>query len=112
MVDLAFFVVILMVFIIAYGVASQVILYPNSDFGLELLRDVFKKPYFQMYGELFLEEIEGTHTLKILFQLCYQLRLKWRFCDLKNTNGKIHDVYVVTVASFRSLCASRELKNY
>ena len=60
MVDLAFFVIILMVFIIAYGVASQVILYPNSDFGLELIRDVLKKPYFQMYGELFLEEIEGT----------------------------------------------------
>ncbi len=59
MVDLSFFVVILMVFIIAYGVASQVILYPNSEFGWELLRDVLKKPYWQMYGELFLEEIEG-----------------------------------------------------
>ena len=62
MVDLAFFVVIIMVFIIAYGVAAQVILYPNSSFGWRLVRDVLKKPYFQMYGELFLEEIEGAFT--------------------------------------------------
>ncbi len=59
MIDLGFFLIILVVFIIAYGIASQAILYPNSDFNWSLVRDVFRKPYWQMYGELFLEEIEG-----------------------------------------------------
>ena len=59
MIDLLFFVVILFVFIVAFGVASQAILYPNSKGNFKLLRSVFSRPYWQIYGELFLEEIEG-----------------------------------------------------
>ncbi len=61
MVDLMFFLVILMVFIAAFGLASQAILYPESELRWQLIRDVLKKPYWQMYGELFLEEIEGRN---------------------------------------------------
>ncbi len=59
MIDLIFFVLILLVFVVAYGVASHVILYPNSPLNIELIQDVLQKAYFQMFGELFLEEIEG-----------------------------------------------------
>ena len=59
MVDMSFFVVILFVFIIAYGVSLQAILYPNSELNIALLGNIFKKAYFQIYGELFLEELEG-----------------------------------------------------
>lgn len=57
--DLIYFVAILFVFMVAYGIASQAILYPSTPFSIELLKGVLKKPYFQMYGELFLSEIEG-----------------------------------------------------
>ena len=40
MVDLGFFVIILMVFIVAYGLAAQAILYPNSQLNMELLAQV------------------------------------------------------------------------
>ncbi|XP_038079151.1 transient receptor potential cation channel subfamily M member 2-like isoform X2 [Patiria miniata] len=61
LVDLAFFVAILCVFLIAYGVASQAILYPNSTSFQEVITGVFFKAYFQMDGELFLEDIEGNN---------------------------------------------------
>ena len=49
-----------MVFIVAYGLAAHIILYPNSELEWSLIKDVLRKPYWQMYGELFLEEIEGA----------------------------------------------------
>lgn len=57
--DLCYFVIILFVFILGYGVASQAILYPNNPLRWELIRDVLHMSYWQMYGELFLEDIEG-----------------------------------------------------
>ena len=59
MVDLAFFIAILSVFLVAYGVASQAILFPNGSSFHEVISGVFFKAYFQMYGELFLEDIQG-----------------------------------------------------
>ncbi|XP_071824925.1 transient receptor potential cation channel subfamily M member-like 2 isoform X3 [Apostichopus japonicus] len=59
MVDLLFFVCILAVFLIGYGVASQAILFPNETDPRKLFTGIFYHAYFQMYGELFLENIEG-----------------------------------------------------
>ncbi|KAI0212564.1 Transient receptor potential cation channel subfamily M member 2, partial [Lamellibrachia satsuma] len=59
---MAYFIIILMVFVTAYGVTLQVILYPNSPLQFSLIDDIFKKAYFQIYGELFLDELEGTLT--------------------------------------------------
>ncbi|XP_033100595.1 transient receptor potential cation channel subfamily M member-like 2 isoform X2 [Anneissia japonica] len=58
-VDLAFFMYILFVFLVAYGVASQAIMFPNTDGFIPVIKGVFFQSYFQMYGELFLENIEG-----------------------------------------------------
>ena len=70
MVDLGFFIAILCVFLVAYGVASQAILYPNATSFQEVITGVFFKAYFQMYGELFLEEIQGGFSfLKTLLLL-------------------------------------------
>ncbi|XP_033100604.1 transient receptor potential cation channel subfamily M member-like 2 [Anneissia japonica] len=59
MVDLAFFMCILFVFLVAYGVASQAIMFPNRDGFIPVIRGIFFHSYFQMYGELFLEDIIG-----------------------------------------------------
>ena len=59
MYDLGYFVVILAVFIVSHVLVSQAILYPNAPLNLSLLKEIWRKPYWQMYGELFLEEIEG-----------------------------------------------------
>ncbi|KAI0242998.1 Transient receptor potential cation channel subfamily M member-like 2 [Lamellibrachia satsuma] len=60
MVDMWYVIIIIMVFVVAYGVALQAILYPNSPLDFTLMSKMFKKAYFQIYGELFLEELGGT----------------------------------------------------
>ena len=62
-IDMAFFFIILLVFIGSYGIAAHAIMYPNSPGEAQLFVDIFRKPYWQMYGELFLEELEGTISI-------------------------------------------------
>ena len=53
---------LLIVFLTAYGVGSQALIDPYREFSLEnileLIEHVFFLPYWQMYGELNLEEME------------------------------------------------------
>ncbi|KAL8572120.1 hypothetical protein ACOMHN_052917 [Nucella lapillus] len=58
--DLMSFVAILMVFICAYAIASEAILYPKAELSWKLLYNLPRRAYWQVYGELFLEDIEGT----------------------------------------------------
>ena len=67
--DLMFFIAILLVVILAYGVASQALRYPNSEKEWVLMKNIVYLPYWQMYGELFLEEVEG----KVICNLFYIL---------------------------------------
>ncbi|KAK7469456.1 hypothetical protein BaRGS_00036522, partial [Batillaria attramentaria] len=57
--DLMWFFVILLVFVFAYTVASEAILYPNTEMSMKLLYYLPRKAYWQIYGELFLDELEG-----------------------------------------------------
>ncbi|XP_077861919.1 transient receptor potential cation channel subfamily M member 3-like [Saccoglossus kowalevskii] len=57
--DLFYFVIILAVFAISFGVAIEAILYPNMEPDIRIIFKSLYKPYWQLYGELFLEEIEG-----------------------------------------------------
>ncbi|CAH1785123.1 unnamed protein product [Owenia fusiformis] len=58
--EMLFFLVILCVFLFAYGVSSQALLYPARDFYIKIFKDVLYYPYWQIYGEIFLEEISGV----------------------------------------------------
>ncbi|XP_072019735.1 transient receptor potential cation channel subfamily M member 2-like [Amphiura filiformis] len=51
--DLAVFVSILLVFLVAYGVASEAVLHPGSNNAThqKTLQRVFYRPYIQMFGE-------------------------------------------------------------
>lgn len=53
---------IMLVFILGYAITSQSILYPNADMNKMLVIDVLKKAYWQIFAELFLEEIEGKQV--------------------------------------------------
>ena len=58
MIDLAYFLFILVVVIIGYGVALQAIRFPNTT-PWNALKGVVNKPYWQLYGELFIEDLFG-----------------------------------------------------
>lgn len=73
--DLAFFLVILVVVIFAYGVATQALRYPNDTVEWTLLKDVVYLPYWQMYGELMLDQVEGKYFLSMIsVQVIYSVQ--------------------------------------
>ncbi|XP_048259203.1 transient receptor potential cation channel subfamily M member 4-like isoform X1 [Haliotis rufescens] len=60
--DTVTFVIILMVFILSYAVASEAILFPRSRPDIRMLYYVPRKAYWQIYGDFFLDEIEGSDS--------------------------------------------------
>ncbi|CAL1527369.1 unnamed protein product [Lymnaea stagnalis] len=58
LVELALFVMVLMVFLLAYGVASQGLLYKNRNKDWIILKDILYFPYWQLFGEIFFDELE------------------------------------------------------
>ncbi|XP_072026975.1 transient receptor potential cation channel subfamily M member-like 2 [Amphiura filiformis] len=63
LVDLLFFMFILLVIIVGYGLSVMAVQYPRAvDFfePWDYFRNIFYVPYFQIFGELFLEDILAT----------------------------------------------------
>ena len=50
---------ILLVFLVSYGVARQAIMHPRSEWNWSILGKIFFVPYWQVYGELFPDEDKG-----------------------------------------------------
>ena len=64
MVDMSFFIGILMVIVTAYGITLQAIIYPQSTLGwLHIIGSIFKRAFFQIDGEHFLEELDGKQIM-------------------------------------------------
>ncbi|XP_072021629.1 transient receptor potential cation channel subfamily M member 5-like [Amphiura filiformis] len=53
-------VAILLVVLIGYGVAAQALLFPHVTDPKSVAAGIFFRPVFQIYGELFLDEINAT----------------------------------------------------
>lgn len=51
--ELAYFISIILVFMIAYGVANQSLLYHNQEFDLELLKNIFFPTFFVIGGDYY-----------------------------------------------------------
>ncbi|XP_073999416.1 transient receptor potential cation channel, subfamily M isoform X2 [Rhodnius prolixus] len=55
--NMIYFVVLLLVVLMSFGVCRQAILYPDSDPNWSLATEVFYQPYFMLYGEVFADSI-------------------------------------------------------
>ncbi|XP_048577809.1 transient receptor potential cation channel subfamily M member 7 isoform X2 [Nematostella vectensis] len=55
-VDMIYFLLIMVIFLLAYGVAQQAILFPNQPPSWAIISHIFFRPYFQIYGELFITD--------------------------------------------------------
>ncbi|KAL8607328.1 hypothetical protein ACOMHN_039478 [Nucella lapillus] len=60
--DLMFFFLILLVFMVSFGVAYHANMFPQAPPSWSILANVLYFPYFQMYGELFLENMKGEEV--------------------------------------------------
>ncbi|XP_077298276.1 transient receptor potential cation channel, subfamily M isoform X2 [Arctopsyche grandis] len=56
--NMIYFVVLLLVVLMSFGVCRQAILFPNSKASWRLIREVFYQPYFMLYGEVFADDID------------------------------------------------------
>lgn len=56
--DMVYFIVILLVVLMSFGVSRQAIRYPSEDPSWHLLRDIFLMPYFMIYGEVYADDID------------------------------------------------------
>ena len=54
--DMLQFLLLMVIFIAAYGIATQAMLYPNEWRGYEIFKGILYVPYFSIYGELFIGE--------------------------------------------------------
>jgi len=55
--ELVKFLLVLAVFIVSFGVAFQAILHPNQTPSYSTFIDIVWRPYWQMFGELFLDDV-------------------------------------------------------
>uniref|UniRef100_A0A8C5FWX7 Transient receptor potential cation channel, subfamily M, member 1a n=1 Tax=Gadus morhua TaxID=8049 RepID=A0A8C5FWX7_GADMO len=58
MIDMLYFVVIMLVVLMSFGVARQAILHPDEEPTWRLARNVFYMPYWMIYGEVFADSID------------------------------------------------------
>ena len=56
-------------FTVAFGIAQHAIVYPNEPMSAVMIYRMIRLPYWQMYGELFLDDIEGL-CLLLAHMLC------------------------------------------
>ncbi|XP_048483560.1 transient receptor potential cation channel trpm isoform X6 [Plutella xylostella] len=56
--NMIYFVVLLLVVLMSFGVARQAILKPNQEASWYLIREIFFQPYFMLYGEVFAPDID------------------------------------------------------
>ncbi|XP_060927243.1 transient receptor potential cation channel subfamily M member 3 isoform X3 [Limanda limanda] len=69
MIDMMYFVIIMLVVLMSFGVARQAILHPNEDPSWMLARNIFFMPYWMIYGEVFADQIDHMHSRKLQHRL-------------------------------------------
>ncbi|XP_049876563.1 transient receptor potential cation channel trpm isoform X10 [Pectinophora gossypiella] len=68
--NMIYFVVLLLVVLMSFGVARQAILYPDEDASWSLIREVFYQPYFMLYGEVFAPDIDPVCGMEVGQRKC------------------------------------------
>lgn len=65
MIDMMYFVIIMLVVLMSFGVARQAILNPNEDPSWMLARNIFFMPYWMIYGEVFADQIDRKFSTTV-----------------------------------------------
>ncbi|KAM8961538.1 transient receptor potential cation channel subfamily M member 3 isoform 3-T3 [Pelodytes ibericus] len=58
MIDMMYFVIIMLVVLMSFGVARQAILFPSEQASWKLAKNIFYMPYWMIYGEVFADQID------------------------------------------------------
>ncbi|XP_052793974.1 transient receptor potential cation channel subfamily M member 4-like isoform X3 [Mya arenaria] len=71
MIDLGYFLIILLVVVVSYAIATQSIMFPESEPSMDTAFRTLRQPYWSIFGELNLEEIEDDDS-------CSHNETEWR----------------------------------
>ena len=73
MIDMLYFVIIMLVVLMSFGVSRQAILHPDEEPTWRLARNIFYMPYWMIYGEVFADSIDRKTQIysKILFPVSW-----------------------------------------
>ncbi|VDI02660.1 Hypothetical predicted protein [Mytilus galloprovincialis] len=95
--DLGFFIALYALFLFSFGIMYQAILFPNSvSSPWQLLKDLVYLPYWQLYGELNLEQIEGEEPTKCTGNPQLYTNGTMERCPIKNQfNALMIAVYLI-----------------
>ncbi|XP_060719905.1 transient receptor potential cation channel subfamily M member 4-like [Tachysurus vachellii] len=63
--DMFFFLFFLAIWLLAYGVANQALIYPYDSSADRILRRVFYRPYLHIFGQIPVEEIDSVYSWDI-----------------------------------------------
>lgn len=67
--NMLYFVVLLLVVLMSFGVSRQAILHPDSDPDWILIRHIFLQPYFMLYGEVCVIKLFSINLFECLFDI-------------------------------------------
>eukprot|EP00063_Salmo_salar_P006772 XP_013981607.1 PREDICTED: transient receptor potential cation channel subfamily M member 1-like [Salmo salar] len=65
MIDMLYFVIIMLVVLMSFGVSRQAILHPDEEPTWRLARNIFYMPYWMIYGEVFADSIDRKTQIYI-----------------------------------------------
>jgi transient receptor potential cation channel subfamily M protein 2 len=60
--DVLTFSCLIIIFLLGYGIASQALLFPSVPFDRQTVLGSFYRPYFQIFGELFLDDLQDLSS--------------------------------------------------
>ena len=106
-IDMLYFLLIMVIFLLAYGVAQQAILHPNEEPSWSVVSGVFFRPYFQVYGELFVETPDtskhGLFSLTTQAIPWYNIRkLVWFLNEIMTSFSSLFCLHLTNVPNRRS----------
>ena len=102
-----FFLVILLVFIVSFGIAFQAMVEPNADQSFDLIWKILYRPYWQTFGDLFLDDItEGMGKNETPEVILYMrpINERRRYIVTSSLIGWVHTqnwarlIYITTVS--------------
>ena len=79
--NMMYFVVLLLVVLMAFGICRQSILFPNEEPHWKLARHIFYQPYFMLYGEVFAPDIDPP---------CNENCTEYGQCGIYEKTGMLH----------------------
>ena len=82
--NMMYFVVLLLVVLMAFGICRQSILFPNEEPHWKLARHIFYQPYFMLYGEVFAPDIDPP---------CNENCTEYGQCGIYEKTGMLHTVW-------------------